>query len=506
MRNAIERSKMRMRLFIIALVAMLSVASTSRAFAEDDTATLRKELDALKERLDAQDDEIKYLKLKVAKEELTRVTQTGQEEKEPVKGITRGEVEAEVKDYLGSEEFVHEYEKAYPGKVEEEVVKKTVREVVEAQVKDYLGTEEFVHEYEKVYPSKVKAEYKIGEGFNFETLDKRFLLEIIGRLQTRYDYRFKEDGSDTSSFTINRLRLLFHGHAFTPNLHYTTEVELRQSGLNQSGIPQLKEAYLTYHFFPELHLQGGQWKVPYNRQFMASDFRKQLIDTSIVTKAFNLDRDIGFMLNGAPFNERLEYYAAIFSGRGINSTESSSNKNLIVARLGYRPFGRFNDYWETDVEYNKHFKAALGIAFATNSGTQIFVDDKLQTFPEDAQFKQYGIDSIMKFRGFSLQGEFHLRTLDRPVLGESTAKGFFVQAGYFPIPKRLEFAGRYAQVDPNVSVSHDLQREFTFGPNWYFSEHHHNKLQANVSHFITEIPNGNDKRDTVLSLMHQIEW
>lgn len=132
------------------------------------------------------------------------------------------------------------------------VSKEELRGVTEAQVKDYLGTEEFIHEYAKVYPSKVKTEYKLGEGFTFETLDDKFLLEILGRLQTRYDFKSKEDDRDTSSFSINRLRWILHGHAFGDDLHYFTELEL-----NNLGTPQLRDAYLAYHFFPELHLQGG---------------------------------------------------------------------------------------------------------------------------------------------------------------------------------------------------------------------------------------------------------
>lgn len=425
--------------------------------------------------LAAQDTEVRYLT-----EHLQALEKTVASQKEEIESQRR-EIEAI---------------KARPEYV---VSKEELRGATEAQVKDYLGTEEFIHEYVKVYPSKVKTEYKLGEGFTFETLDDKYLLEILGRLQTRYDFKSKEDDRDTSSFRINRLRWILHGHAYSPDLHYFTELEL-----NNLGTPQLKDAYLAYHFFPELHLQAGQWKVPYNRQNMASDFRKQLIDVSIVNNAFSLDRDIGFMLNGGPFKEHLEYYAGIFTGRGINATENTNNQNMIIARVGYRPFGRFNDYWESDVEYTKQFKAAFGTSFATNNGTQIFFNNRLQTFPKDAQFRQYGIDSIMKYRGFSLQGEFHLRSLDRRGFSQSTANGFFVQSGYFPIPKRLELAARYAQVDPNVNVSNDLQREFAFGTNWHFSKHHH-KLQANISRFVTDRPT-DDKEDTVLSIMHQIEW
>jgi phosphate-selective porin len=157
------------------------------------------------------------------------------------------------------------------------------------------------------------------------------------------------------------------------------------------------------------------------------------------------------------------------------------------------------------VEYTKSFKAAFGAAFAINNGTEIFFSDELQTFSKDAQFMQFGLDSIMKYRGFSLQGEYHLRRLDRRGFNRDTANGFFVQGGYFPVPKRLEIVARYAQFDPDVNVSENFKKEFALGTNWYFSKNHHHKLQANVTRVVTDNP-ANDKEDTLISIMHQLEW
>ncbi|MGR3173435.1 MAG: hypothetical protein ACUZ8N_02395 [Candidatus Scalindua sp.] len=379
-------------------------------------------------------------------------------------------------------------------------VSKIETNAIEQVIDDYLTKD---NTREKMIKAGLSPNLEMGykKGFYFKTLDDKFKLNTLGRLQTRYNFRNNDDGEDTSSYRINRMRLKLSGHAFTQNLRYSAQWELNTF----TGRGQLKDIFVDYRLLPGLHLRGGQWKVPYNRQNVASDYKKQFIDESITNDAFSLDRDIGIMLHGELFNNYLEYYAGMFTGRGINATENSNNKNMVIGRIAYRPFGKFNDYWETDAEYTESFKAAFGAAFAINNGTEIFFSNELQTFSKDAQFMQFGLDSIMKFRGFSLQGEYHLRRLDRRGFNRDTANGFFVQGGYFPVPKRLEIVARYAQFDPDVNVSENLEKEFALGTNWYFSKNHHHKLQANVTRFVTDNP-ANDKEDTLISIMHQIEW
>jgi phosphate-selective porin OprO/OprP len=55
------------------------------------------------------------------------------------------------------------------------------------------------------------------------------------------------------------------------------------------------------------------------------------------------------------------------------------------------------------------------------------------------------------------------------------------------VPRQLEFAVRYAFVDPNVDLSNDLQQEVTAAINWFFSGHS-NKLTFEISHLSVEDP------------------
>lgn len=73
--------------------------------------------------------------------------------------------------------------------------------------------------------------------------------------------------------------------------------------------------------------------------------------------------------------------------------------------------------------------------------------------------------------------------------GSIDSNGFYTQAGYFVIAKKLEIAARYSMLDPNNDVSNDLQKEYDVGINYYFRAHR-SKIQADIGHFVT---NGEDE-------------
>ena len=73
------------------------------------------------------------------------------------------------------------------------------------------------------------------------------------------------------------------------------------------------------------------------------------------------------------------------------------------------------------------------------------------------------------------------------LFGKQNAHGFYLQAGYFVIPEKLELAARYSYVDPDNpnSIDDNDQQEVTGGISYYLYGHNL-KLQANYSFFRTE--------------------
>jgi len=93
------------------------------------------------------------------------------------------------------------------------------------------------------------------------------------------------------------------------------------------------------------------------------------------------------------------------------------------------------------------------------------------------------LDTNIKYRGWSLHSEFYFRnnTLREQIvrniprqLGNSA--GWYVQSGYYLIPKRLEVAVRYAYWDPDTKASEDLIKEFDASLTYTFQSTYDHKI------------------------------
>ena len=100
-----------------------------------------------------------------------------------------------------------------------------------------------------------------------------------------------------------------------------------------------------------------------------------------------------------------------------------------------------------------------------------------------------------KWRGWSVQEEFHWKTVEDNVMGtKNDLTGAYAQTGYFfhnlfpVVPEPLELAFRYAFVkEPNRfdRVLDNTREEFTIGANWFISGHN-NKFTVDYSYLTLE--------------------
>lgn len=100
---------------------------------------------------------------------------------------------------------------------------------------------------------------------------------------------------------------------------------------------------------------------------------------------------------------------------------------------------------------------------------------------------QFGMELFLKFKGFSLTNENHVKNVTDVVQNsESTLYGGYIMAGYFLhqtihfVPKDLEFVVRYALVQ-NASFYNYSINEYSTGFNWFINEHR-NKLTIDFSY------------------------
>ena len=371
--------------------------------------------------------------------------------------------------------------------------------------------------------------YQPGKGFTFTSSDRTFQLSLGGRGQFQYQYLDKDDvngpAQNTSAWKIRRFKVYMGGYAFSRDLTYRVQVDLAKSGTAQ----MLDDAWINYRFLDEAQLQAGQFKMPFSRGELTSDGALQFVDRANAVDAFKPSYDIGAMVQGKTAGGKLAYNAGLFNGTGQSGTRTT-NSGAWAARLVFNPFGEMR-YSEADLENTPSPLLSLGADYFANTlkrnGNTTFLDTTTSTPPyagtagwlgkaatgtaifdntEKVDVGTYGFDAAFKWRGFSAQGEYFGGKAEGQTQGRTVhSRGYYGQAGYFLLPKKLELAARYSCVDPNRDISQDLQVEVTGAVSYYF-QGHNLKLQGDYTNIHKQIAGKQATDDQQLRAQAQLAF
>jgi phosphate-selective porin len=367
----------------------------------------------------------------------------------------------------------------------------------------YFGFGFFIHAQETILDSvkkpKVELDYT-NKGFQFKTTDNKYALQLESRLQFRFatpgdqdPLSFDELYNDSNSvFKINRARLKVGGHAFQPYLKYYFEYELSQGNL--------LDFRLMFTKWKGFNIKVGQWKTYYNRERVISSGKQQMVDRSIITRPFTLDRQQGVSFYGRLFETTLAdftYHVSVLTGTGRGARTNDDDDLMYVGRLQWNFLGREISMSGSDLDFTQKPTALIAIAAVTNRSPYTRFSQagggQLEGFEEGIagqyQVQQGLLESAFKYKGFSWQSELHTKHIDdRLNAAKTTLTGSYYQAGYFFantfdfVPKALEVAARYARFRPNIDIPKNLQHEYGLGFNWFFKGHR-NKLTTEFTYF-----------------------
>jgi len=376
-------------------------------------------------------------------------------------------------------------------------------------------------DYKEVTNSK-PFNYTFGQGYSLMSDDGNYKLTIGLQLQLRYDFLDLDSGAnggtaqDYSKFSLKRAKLLLSGNAYTKDLTYLMNINfanLQNNAVASNNGGVLEETYLQYRIIDEAQLRFGQDKVQFGRGFITSSSKLQFVDVSNITNAFVPGYDTGLSLNGDILAGLVRYTVGVYGGVG-QDTFRATNDNAFSARLVYNPLGNMK-YSESDVEYSEkpllsfagsYWRDTLKDTFTaatptTPASSALESNNSYFTKPYSSStstpggwfslgqaasgatkfaltssdkiaFDMFGADAAFKWRGFSFQGEYFLGYARSSASQlEQRGQGFYVQSGYFVIPKTLELAARYGYMDPNRNVENDHWTETTGAVSWYINSH-----------------------------------
>lgn len=323
---------------------------------------------------------------------------------------------------------------------------------------------------------------------------------------------------DVAEFDVRRVRLVFEGFAFNPETTYFVQFRNDTNGTTTQptttrSSTQLYDAYVDLKQIPWANLRVGQYRTLFGRQEYVSSALLQFVDRGFVAEAFvpnTIDRrDQGVTIHSDDKKYPVNYAFGVFNGVGINltrlglNTPGNGNELMYVGRVTADLLGK-PGYPEGDLAYSQAPQLAVGASYGYNGGLQTNttgpgsntqVSTAIASLGNGRLLNQgvvnlgtTGVDVVFKYKGLSFQGEGFVRNVDTQDHSKriGNATGFYVQGGYFLIPKTVEVVGRYNYMDPDTRLAQDTFTSALGGLNWYLNGHEH-KLQLDYGVVTTHL-------------------
>lgn len=203
--------------------------------------------------------------------------------------------------------------------------------------------------------------------------------------------------------------------------------------------------------------------------------------------------------------------------RNLNAnTHLDVDRLMYVARLNWNILGR-PGYGEGDLAYSETPQLAVGGGYSYNPGVNtssnnafigldlanLNIRRQLAAFGNGRQlglgivdYSTWAADGVFKYRGFSLQGEFYFKNVIRhdkglPCMNATctatapnnfgNAMGWYVQSGYYLVPRTVELAARYAYWDPDTNSADDLIKQADVSLNWFLNGTYDHQIMVTYS-------------------------
>lgn len=273
-------------------------------------------------------------------------------------------------------------------------------------------------------------------------------LQLSGLAQFRYQ-GFEQAGVN-NAFDLHRIRLDVRGDV-TNKWSYDIYSEYGGAGV------KLIDAWISYKLDDYLKFTAGQFKIPFSLESLITDSQLEFIDRSQVVEALaarskdiignQQGRDIGIQVSGSfvKLDEQylFDYIFGIFNGAGYDVTADNNTDKDIAGRLSVHPIKNLTISADF---YN-------GLAF-------------YGTPAKNQKRNRGGIDARYTLGNLTLQTEY-----DKGTDGVIQRDGWFAQAAYFVIPKKLQLAVKYDTYDPTKTIKTDRTTIYYGGINYFFNNY-----------------------------------
>ncbi len=323
------------------------------------------------------------------------------------------------------------------------------------------------------------------KGTRFDFPDNGFSAGFATFLQERYTYTDTDEDSSadsTSSFEVKKARIILSGSALHNEFTYYLQSDFAEGSDKTTA---LRDAYLTWAACDWADLKMGQYKTMYNRQYNTSDWKTQFPDRSVASDFFTFGRQQGLSTNLATDDGMWKVSAGIFNGDSDGEGENSvgtDTRHTGVVTVRANVMGKMDSLEESDVDYTEEMAMSIGAGY-------LYADDEndLGAGLEGNETSAINVDANFKYEGLSINAEFYYLDFESDDTTTESVEplGYYIQAGYFLNPKKLEVAARYSMLECDDGragtitpsrvgkcAGNDDVNEATVALNYYWWKHH----------------------------------
>ena len=332
----------------------------------------------------------------------------------------------------------------------------TERKVISQQQADSLRARDALKQQES---TAIKKSFNVTSGQP---------LQIGGYLQTRY--QINDEPGKTDGFDIRRAYFDVKG-----TLSPKWGVRFLANFVTN---PKIVDIYTDFKVSDYLTFTLGQFAIPFSRENLTSNTKLDFIDRSQVVEALagrskdvigsQDGRDIGVQVGGALFKTGektlVDYKLALVNGSGMNTADKNESKD-VVTRVLIHPLQGLD----------------LGASYYNGQGNW-------GTPSRNRKRNRLGFELGYEIGNLTLSGEF-INGQDASV----KKQGYYAQAGYYLISKKLQLTGKFDSFDPdtdqdkNTSIWYIAGLNFFINPNillqinYTFKEEQGNKITNNLA-------------------------
>jgi len=233
----------------------------------------------------------------------------------------------------------------------------------------------------------------------------------------------------------------------------------------------LTDGYVFWNHYRALGARVGQFKTPFGFEQLYGDPRLFTIERTLVNDRLTLSRQVGAQVEGNLLDQRLSYALGAFNGTGANNNFNDNNKLAYVGRLAVTPWRGGDKQHPANWSFGGDYFSSQDTALSEPS--EFGFDSTPTTSDRDNLFTGkhtgWGVDSQLKLGPVDVWGEYlqaRFEPDDKRPLSRLKTDGWYLQAAFFAVPKKLQLVAKYDAFDPNRQADNDDTKTVTLGLNY----------------------------------------